>query len=1543
MNGNGLTSRIGLIGLFVLAGLGIAVLMAVAPAGAITTGDAYPGTGDWVISSDTRVIDEVVTVYGNVSVEGKLELWNATIEMSQSRDNEFKFVVTPNGNLMANDSLITSTLSFLEFGFHVKGPMTLDRVVVEETWGGVRVMTDNKVVIKNSQLIKAYGSGLYLEDADGTTISNVLIQADDLRVYGNMSAVSYDYNDYRQYPTAIADSGAVLVNGGNPTIEDVEVSVNGTMEITARLTKYYAYFYCYLNVYMPAVVVNSTEMSSVSGITVRDSTVDVVMRWYLTSAGSYSNYRWYLYAYGYVATAVALNYGDVELSDCHFDNVGAGKFTHYVTKYGLSSYHSTYGYDRGGTLYGAIVNKMFTNAGPHNFKVTIKDASYENVPVLATSFTPDYNGAVEPEFHTTIVIQNVSINKGNYPFTFTVAPKFQMAKRIYSDILIKDGTFTNFTGPMYQYDAKAGGTVNPNVRNFEFHDTVRVEDCVFRGSRSSQYGLFYEQSPRSNEFNNEWDRHLEIVRSKFLDGTGYLFYFYGNLYVNRGQEWFLLKDSLVQNYTGQYFMRFYYRNQIQFINNTIRDCSYNYYNYVYAYGGYSNGKQPANILFHKNRFLNLDIGQGDYGSWYCLFGGDITFTNNTFDGLEHYFMRLYPYTYYAGYAEAFFRGNTWTNLTQDLFYCYFYYNYISNFVWWIEDNYGYDSDGGLMSYYETYAQSYDVEPTLIINNNTMEGFPGTVFNIYGKVTITNNRFEDCGGPVIYLDHLGQTPPIINNNVIKNCDDVYYIGAKPRGALRMSITISDLNIDCTGTAFHFSNIDATMSNVIVSTRAQLAIIAENAIVDCMGCIIPIGSGQVISTGEIYVWFELELWVEWANFEDQLNSSGVPVEDALVVLYGASGAYFTSSYTDEEGHIRPTNLPQWSMVGSFLSVWTPYNITVTKAGVTQTDGFDLDKDVSGQDALWMLLVDPEIPVIRITSPFAGTVFNSEELRMRGFSTEIGSGIGNVSVAIGDGDWAEVIVDQNGDFMHTFTDLPEGGDVEIRARVYDVATNVNETSILVTIDRTPPRLVITEPKDGVIVNEPGIVIVGEYEPGATITINGLERPGSTGILSEEFTLSEGNNTIVVVATDPAGNFATEVRTLRLDRFSPTLTVLAPRDGLVTSMTGITVEGEVESGSTITISVYRTGSNTIDEVVTPRPDGSYFHKVDLEEGLNTIVVTAIDSAMNPSQVTRRVTVDTTAPMCTITSPEEGHLTATNTILVTGTADVEGITLYLNGKQIFNDGAISRYVDLNEGTNVIVLRAVDPIGNIYEDSVTVYLDTTAPVVLPLRPRSTSVKVNVDQLIVSAQVGENRDLEAITVMGNSVSWTPIEDPDLEDDILWYEFSTTVTIPKEGVTEILVVAWDKAGNVGTHTVSVDLSTVRPMLFLAFSPSTPTVTGDNPNLYISGTTTTGIEEVWVTHDTGGDPVTSRVTVAEDGSFNVVRTLLDGDNIITVSATDAYGNTNTTAEYTVNYVFKEKDDGGPDTEPIPVSAVALWVLVIAIALFITAVVVTRMLRRD
>jgi hypothetical protein len=83
---------------------------------------------------------------------------------------------------------------------------------------------------------------------------------------------------------------------------------------------------------------------------------------------------------------------------------------------------------------------------------------------------------------------------------------------------------------------------------------------------------------------------------------------------------------------------------------------------------------------------------------------------------------------------------------------------------------------------------------------------------------------------------------------------------------------------------------------------------------------------------------------------------------------------------------------------------------------------------------------------------------------------------------------------------------------------------------LDTTPPTLTITSPADGTIVTTSSIIVTGTAsdESGiANVTVNGILAAGTTS-WSANLTLTEGENMITVVATDTAGNIATQTVTV-------------------------------------------------------------------------------------------------------------------------------------------------------------------------------------------------------------------------------------------------------------------------------------------------------------------------------------------------------------------------------------------------------------------------------
>jgi len=279
----------------------------------------------------------------------------------------------------------------------------------------------------------------------------------------------------------------------------------------------------------------------------------------------------------------------------------------------------------------------------------------------------------------------------------------------------------------------------------------------------------------------------------------------------------------------------------------------------------------------------------------------------------------------------------------------------------------------------------------------------------------------------------------------------------------------------------------------------------------------------------------------------------------------------------------------------------------------------------------------------------------------------------------------------------------------------------------------------------------------------------------------------------------------------------------------------------------------------------------------------------------------------------------------VVGRAEL-GMMLFLNGKQIYNDGTVDRIVNLNEGENPIDLSVVDTIGNEYRHRVYVTLDTKAPAITMTRPLVDYIKTNVGQIEVGGIV--TGGVDTLNVMGQDVSVTG--DP--------AEFSAMVTLPSEGLIDVVLEAMDRAGNRATHTLQVDYSTAKPLLAVVYNPGITDIKSEDSNLYITGTTTPGIAEVRVSHTGKDGTITNTYPVDEAGMFTIVRILKEGDNTFTIQVTDSYGNDAETSPYLVKYTYKDTgrpDDEGEGIDPGAVSGV---ILAISIALLVTVVFVTR-----
>jgi hypothetical protein len=168
--------RTGSLSLFLLAVPLIALALAMGSVEGSITGDQPPASGDWVVRNPTTVSNETITLYGDIVVEANLTIADSILRLMPTSDGALTINVTSGGRLVVTDTLITSGNDHA-FGFLVTGEMVLDRVTVKRPYLGIRVITNDDVLIANTTVLDPVDTAILLEGADGTVLRNVHVRA----------------------------------------------------------------------------------------------------------------------------------------------------------------------------------------------------------------------------------------------------------------------------------------------------------------------------------------------------------------------------------------------------------------------------------------------------------------------------------------------------------------------------------------------------------------------------------------------------------------------------------------------------------------------------------------------------------------------------------------------------------------------------------------------------------------------------------------------------------------------------------------------------------------------------------------------------------------------------------------------------------------------------------------------------------------------------------------------------------------------------------------------------------------------------------------------------------------------------------------------------------------------------------------------------------------------------------------------------------------------------------------------------------------------
>ena len=534
-------------------------------------------------------------------------------------------------------------------------------------------------------------------------------------------------------------------------------------------------------------------------------------------------------------------------------------------------------------------------------------------------------------------------------------------------------------------------------------------------------------------------------------------------------------------------------------------------------------------------------------------------------------------------------------------------------------------------------------------------------------------------------------------------------------------------------------------------------------------------------KLYVSWFVGVHVAWPN--DQ-GGAGDPVDGATVKVVDAQTTTVATRTSDANGNIgAKLVLRELVKTQTSQTDYSPYNVSASVSPIVvgyNVTPIDMSKDVL------VKLGDLSPPTINITAPKNNDVFNHLDIAINGTAADSESGIKTVKYSIdGGASWKPT----TGTTAWNATMFLAEGSYTIIAKAWNMAGGFATAQITgIFVDKTPPSITWTSPKNNSLINKKNVTVSGTTEPLAHLTINTLTLDASAGgLFSVDLPVVEGPNTITITAEDRAHNSRASSRYITVDTIPPFINIDGPKTKTVRDVQ-IDITGTTETGAKVWVNGGAVNVNP--------STGIFSYSVTLNDGLNVYKFDAQDNAGNKNSTSVSITLKMKAPSLTIVAPTDGTVLKAKTVKAQAMTDLNPDGLikgYINGKAATVDagGAFSADVTLVEGANVITYRVEDDAGNNQSKTTRVTVDTAVPDIKDISPVSGSEVPNT-QTTVWIQ-GKTEGGAKVSV--NNKTTTAGTNGDF-----------TVEVPLAvGPNTITITVTDKAGNTKTQTMTITRKT------------------------------------------------------------------------------------------------------------------------------------------
>jgi len=322
---------------------------------------------------------------------------------------------------------------------------------------------------------------------------------------------------------------------------------------------------------------------------------------------------------------------------------------------------------------------------------------------------------------------------------------------------------------------------------------------------------------------------------------------------------------------------------------------------------------------------------------------------------------------------------------------------------------------------------------------------------------------------------------------------------------------------------------------------------------------------------------------------------------------------------------------------------YTITYTSvAGYVKPKAQTLTLGDSGElDFSGVYIEDNQPPVMTLSTLIDGSYTNNAVLNIAGIATDniavdtVTVNNGPAAINVDDGSFSQAVMLVAG--LNTIT-----------TTALDTAGNATTDVRTIILDQTLPVITLSNPADNSVTNLASPTFAGTVDKFVTVSVQvqgetsqlasmqimgSAQSPAAVTVMGNAFSLPVdlpyGQNTVLVTATDLAGNVSSVKRTVIFDNVKPTLAITNPAQDITTNQPGLLLQGTVADLTNIKMSI-AVDDGTAKEVL--QANGTFEQQLAFDpEKSYKVKVTATDEAGNATEIERNIIYKKTTTVLTV------------------------------------------------------------------------------------------------------------------------------------------------------------------------------------------------------------------------------------------------------------------------------------------------------------------------